>query len=1106
MVCNEEHVQSRGDSDNLIGAINALHSKEADQWEHVFKCNGYEIKFKLDTGSDFSIVTPGILNNINPNFLDKVKPCKIKAEAFGGQKLNIVGTIDMKMSFKENSKIIKFHVMLDNHGIIPILGKQACEELGIVKRIHQITQCSKENLVLKYSTVFEGIGKFPTEYEIKLEEGETPTVKPPRRVAYSLLPRLEETLNKLINQNIIAKVEQPVNWCSNLVLVEKPNGDLRICLDPIDLNKVIKREHYLIPTLEEIKSKLSGKKFFSVLDLKDGFYQVPLAQGSDDICTFSTPLGFYKFLRLPFGVKTAPEIFMKINSEAFKNIPNLIIYFDDILIATETEQEHHETLKALLEKALEINVKFNEQKFQFMNTKIKYLGHIFSEQGCELDPDRVEAISELKPPTNVKELRSMLGMINYVRDFIPNMSDLTAPLRELLKKQISWYWSDRQQQSFDKLKTLLSNAPVLRNFDCNLDVKIQTDASLEGLGCCLIQNGQPVAFASRSLTPTEKKLPIIELETVAIAFSCRKFHKYIWGKSVVVESDHLPLVSIFNKNLCDIASERIVKLRLDLMRYDLKITYLQGTKMFVADLLSRNYCKQDYDKEIKIEGYVHNIYGEPELLDLNLIKNEIKLDNDLSIVISHVHSGWPEKKTALPDNEVVKHYYNMRNDLKVLDDLLYYQDRTVIPTSLKQKALEALHTGHMGITKTNLRAQQLFYWINLNKDVESFINKCMVCQENRPAKPNETLLHHEQSYLPFETLALDIMTFNSNDYLVVIDQYSKWIDIFKLNSKKSSEIISKLKLLFSNFGIPKIIYSDGSPFNSFEIHSFAKSCNIDWRISSPHYPRSNGLAEKAVQISKDILTKAHSLKINYLDLLLEYRVTPIPALGKSPSEILMGRIVNTKVPINPVKLKPIDNLSKFHSEIKNKIEINREGYKNYHDKTARKETSFEINDNVLLHDKGKWTKGKIVGNTPYPRSYEVLKENGAVLRRNTKFLKHTPIEFKNSFHSTPHTANNYDEIWDLKCKLNDSLDIDHNMSVVASRSPSPDITIRHNENIPPSPGSSSGDSDSYRSIDNLPLSEEELLSPDERDTVNLDHDYLRKTKSGRVIKTPSKYK
>ncbi|KAL1454662.1 hypothetical protein WDU94_010876 [Cyamophila willieti] len=747
--------------------------------------------------------------------------------------------------------------MLDNHGIIPILGKQACEELGIVKRIHQITQCSKENLVLKYRTVFEGIGKFPTEYEIKLEEGETPTVKPPRRVAYSLLPRLEETLNKLINQNIIAKVEQPVNWCSNLVLVEKPNGDLRICLDPIDLNKVIKREHYFIPTLEEIKSKLSGKKFFSVLDLKDGFYQVPLAQGS--------------------------------------------VYFDDILIATETEQEHHETLKALFEKALEINVKFNEQKFQFMNTKIKYLGHIFSEQGCELDPDRVEAISELKPPTNVKELRSMLGMINYVRDFIPNMSDLTAPLRELLKKQISWYWSDRQQQSFDKLKTLLSNAPVLRNFDCNLDVKIQTDASLEGLGCCLIQNRQPVAFASRSLTPTEKNLPIIELETVAIAFSCRKFHKYIWEKSVV-ESDHLPLVSIFNKNLCDIASERIVKLRLDLMRYDLKITYLQGTKMFVADLLSRNYCKQDYDKEIKIEGYVHNIYGEPELLDLNLIKNEIKLDNDLSIVISHVHSGWPEKKTALTDNEVVKHYYNMRNDLKVLDDLLYYQDRTVIPTSLKQKALEALHTGHMGITKTNLRAQQLFYWINLNKDVESFINKCMVCQENRPAKPNETLLHHEQSYLPFETLALDILLLYGKFYLVLVDAKSKWPEIKMLNKAPDTAVTIKLlEEIFSFHGYPEFMVSDNATiFKNDAFRNYCKNRGIFQIFSAPGHPATNGLAERYVQILKSKLTKmTESSPVESLQQIQQiFRATPL-SCGKTPAELYLHR--NLRIRLDAIK-------------------------------------------------------------------------------------------------------------------------------------------------------------------------------------------------------------
>lgn len=185
-------------------------------------------------------------------------------------------------------------------------------------------------------------------------------------------------------------------------------------------------------------------------------------------------------------------------------------------------------------------------------------------------------------------------------------------------------------------------------------------------------------------------------------------------------------------------------------------------------------------------GYVHNIYAEQEPLDFDLIYKEILLDNDLSIVVKYTMSCWPNKKSNLPMNEVVRHYYNLRIDLSVENDILLYKNRTVIPNSLKHKALELLHSGHMEINKTVLRAQQLFYWLNLNKDVELFISKCLICQENRPAKPTETLLPHEQSFLPFETIALDIMTYKTIDYLVVIDQYSKWIEINKLQSKKSS--------------------------------------------------------------------------------------------------------------------------------------------------------------------------------------------------------------------------------------------------------------------------------------------------------------------------------
>lgn len=563
------------------------------------------------------------------------------------------------------------------------------------------------------------------------------------------------------------------------------------------------------------------------------------------------------------------------------------------------------------------------------------------------------------------------------------------------------------------MKTLLSNAPVLRNFDYNLDVKIQTDSSKDGLGCVLLQQNQPVAFSSRSLTDAEKKLPQIEKETLAIAFACRKFHRYIWGKKVFVESDHLPLQTIFKKKLCEIASERITKIRLDLLRYDLEVTYLPGNKMFIADLLSRNFSSDVYPNEIKIEGYVHNIYSEQEVLDYELISEQSLLDNNLATVMKYTQEGWPHNKNHLPNKDIIRHYFKFKNELCVFNNVLFYNNRAVIPDSLKQKTLEALHSGHMGVTKTVLRAQQLFYWINLHKDVETFIGKCLTCQENRNSKTKEVLMPHEQSVLPFECLALDIATFKSKDYLVIIDQYSKWIEIFKLMSKKCSEIISKLKYLFSNHGIPKIIYSDGSPFNSLEIKNFCKEYKIDWRTSSPLYPQSNGIAERAVQIAKDILKKSDSLKIDYLELLLEYRATPLPALGRSPSEILMGRIIKTKIPVSSNNLKPIDNLDKLHQDIQSKMKTYRNKYSNYYNKTSRKtENKFEVQESVLLRDNNKWAKAKIIGKTRYPRSYDVLNEKGAVLRRNTQFLKHTSIEFTKSCSLVQ--SNGYDEIWDKK--------------------------------------------------------------------------------------------
>lgn len=234
---------------------------------------------------------------------------------------------------------------------------------------------------------------------------------------------------------------------------------------------------------------------------------------------------------------------------------------------------------------------------------------------------------------------------------------------------------------------------------------------------------------------------------------------------------------------------------------------------------------------------------------------------------------------------------------------------------------------------------------------------------------------------------MDIMYFENKEYLIIVDSYSKWLEILRLRYKTSAEIISKLKNLFSTFGIPETIISDNSPFGSYEIKIFAKNHNIDWRTSSPNYAVSNGQSERAVQVSKNILKKASSLKSDYLDLLMEYRATPIPSIGYTPSELLMGRIIKTKVMINPSNLKPIENLGKMHKEVKSKLKINQSKNKVYYDKTSREETNFENGEKVLVQENKRWIKGCIVEKTKYPRSY-IVEINGKQYRRNSRFLKH----------------------------------------------------------------------------------------------------------------------
>ncbi|GBO23467.1 Transposon Ty3-I Gag-Pol polyprotein [Araneus ventricosus] len=345
----------------------------------------------------------------------------------------------------------------------PILGLSACQKLNLIKKIEQVETISKDSIMDQYSEVFNGLGEFPGKpYHIEIKSEIKPVINAPRRVPQSLHKELEKTLNELVQLGIVSPVNKPTEWVNSLVIVEKPNGKLRICLDPRNLNKAIKREHYVIPSVDEIISRLEGKQCFSVLDLKEGFWQVPLDKDSAELCTFNSPFGRYEFNRLPFGICSAPEVFQKKNQKLYGDIKGVEIYFDDLIIAGKNKEEHDKILVEVLERAKENNIKFNPNKFQFRIEEVKYMGLLVSKDGIKADPSHVRAIKEIEKSTSKNDIKRLLGMVNFLSKFIPNVSAVTSPLRVLLKKDIEFQWNYDQETSFEEIKRLISSTPVLK--------------------------------------------------------------------------------------------------------------------------------------------------------------------------------------------------------------------------------------------------------------------------------------------------------------------------------------------------------------------------------------------------------------------------------------------------------------------------------------------------------------------------------------------------------------------------------------------------------------------------------------------------------------------
>ncbi|VDH93047.1 Hypothetical predicted protein [Mytilus galloprovincialis] len=530
---------------------------------------------------------------------------------------------------------------------------------------------------------------------------------------------------------VIFKQQEPTQWVNSMVTVIKPNGKIRICIDPRDLNKAILREHYPLKTVEEVISQMPNAKVFSKLDATSGFWHIQLDEPSSKLCTFNTPFGRYRFARLPFGINSASEVFQKIVSEMVSDIEGAEAIIDDILIWGSDQKEHDMRLKQVLDRAREYNLKLSAGKCEISKPEVTYVGHRLTSEGVKPDPEKIRAVNKMSKPECVKDLQTFMGFIQYLGKFMPNMSTVSAPLRTLLEKNTAWHWDEKQETSFQKLKEMATNAPLLQYYNPNKPLTLSVDASSKGLGAVLIQNQKPVAYASRALTQTQQRYPQIEKETLAIVYGCNKFHEYVYGRRVQIETDHKPLQSIFLKPLHQ-TPPRLQRLLIALEKYDLKVDYKPGKEMYLADHLSRSFLKET--KEVLVPDLhvndIHLISYLPIAPEMYAkFQKETANDEHLQELQDVIFNGWPNEKSELIHS--LRPYWTYRDELSVIDGLLYKSNKAIVPKALQNEMLDKIHESHLGIVKCKSRARDVLFWIGMGQDIEDKVKACGLCAQHQ---------------------------------------------------------------------------------------------------------------------------------------------------------------------------------------------------------------------------------------------------------------------------------------------------------------------------------------------------------------------------------------
>ncbi len=831
------------------------------------------------------------------------------------------------------------------------------------------------HLLDTYTDVFSGLGKHKKmKARLVVDESVAPVIHKQRKIPYNLREKARKEEQRLMEMGIIEAVpgDQPTTWCTNPVIASKPHNPdaIRYCSDMRDPNTAIKRPITEVPTVTDIKFKLEGAKVFSVLDMNEGYHQLELEENSHHLTTFYGSRKKMRHTRLNYGTISAQDIFDKTMDDTIEGLDGVLHIRDDFIVYGKNNQEHDDALEAFLQRFRECGLTLNPKKCKFRVPEIEFYGLQFSANGVKPAPAKVEALQKMSPPKNATEVRSLLGMAQYSAQFIPRFAEITAPLRMLTHKNMKWKWTREEQKSFEALQSALSDESVLGYYEVGSETKLKVDAGPNGLGLILLQKKErnewkPIECSSRSLTETEKRYSQLEKEALAIRWACERCYVYLIGSNFIVETDHKPLVPLFN-NPNSRPPLRIERWLLYLQQFQFTLRYCPGSEN-AADYLSRHAIPvaSDQEKDSKRRNdIVHQIIVNtiPKSITLEEMQEATAIDLELGKLAQYIQEG---KARECKQDPLTSQFNGVFSELSFIDGLILRGSRIVVPQQLRRRVLDICHEGHLGVVKSKQLLRSKVWFPGIDKSIEDMISNCLPCQACTRKTVREPLQTSSLPKGPWVEVSADICgPFPTGEYvLVALDAYSRYPEIEIVKTINTATITFALERIFATHGIPEEIKTDnGAPFQGKEFAEFSKEKGFFHRRVTPLWPEANGQVENFMKNIGKVAKTAHISGKNWRKelyvFLSNYRAAPHISTKKPPYELLMNRRVRTKIPERiPIQSRP--DVSTNDEKAKRKM-------KQYADKSRKVEShDLQKGDTVLVKQKKKNKFSSVYEPNPY---------------------------------------------------------------------------------------------------------------------------------------------